>query len=486
MPRASAPEYLGNRPHEGRWPTSLALAIAALALFVLLPQRTLHGVDGNQFVVWIEEGHYDYPRHIGYLHVCGLVHEVLARFGQPSGFLALRIASALGAAFGLFAVHRAFLRFLPGQPRSAAIAALAVLVTPAWFFYATTAEIPGVFAAGAGLSWWLFARWLDAPSLGRAAALGAGCAAAGGLHSFGHLLTPAFVAIAWSWRAAPARGRWIQLAVLGAVHTAIALLLPKLLGAGAAGQAQDAVGHLEERWRTFAPSTTPIVFFREWVAPYAPWSVLALLACLLPAPRRWSLAVWLLLLLHLPVNVLLLGYEQIDESGAYLLALLPPAVLATLHLVPARALWPLAAVAAALAVHLAAPGWPQPIAASFGEGVAELHRERRIALVVAEKAELDGARTAVPGLMVMNLAEVFSAFVQNRKPDETFAAWFDVWFAKFGALGMPIVWSDSTRRFFDENDDPELRAFWTGHVLARYRVTPADRRGFRGVWIEAK
>jgi hypothetical protein len=485
MLRAKDPEYVANRPPAGHWLASFALAVAALALFVLLPQRTLHGVDGNQFVVWIEEGHYDYPRHIGYLHACGLVHEMLARFGQPGGFLALRIASALGAAFGLFAVHRAFLRFLPGQHRSAAIAGIAVLLTPAWFFYATTAEIPGVFAAGAGLSWWLFARWLDAPSMVRAAALGAGCAAAGGLHSFGHLLTPSFVAIAWLWGRAPARGRWAQFALLAAVHAAIALSLPKLLGAGAAGQARDAVGHLEERWRTFAPSTTPIVFFREWIAPYAPWSVLALLGCLLPRPRRFAGAV-LLLLLHLPFNVLLLGYEQIDESGAYLIALLPPAVLATLQLVPARALWPLVATTAALAVHLSAPGWQPPVAASFADGVAELHRERKIALVVADKAELDGARTAVPGLMVMNLAEVYGAFVQTRKQGQTFAAWFDEWFTTFGALGMPIVWSDSTRRFFDENGDPELRTFWTGHVPVRYRVTPVERRGFRGVWIEAR
>lgn len=464
------------------WFTSLALAAGALALFLLLPQRTLHGVDGNQFAVWIEEGSHDYPRHIGYLHLCGLLYKLLAPFGG-TGFLALRIGSALGAAVGLFCVHRAFRRLLPGQTLGPTIA---VLLTPAWFFYATSAEIPGVFAAGAGAAWWTFARWLDGPSLARAAWLGVACAFAGALHSFGHLLSPAFVAIVWLWRKQPRAGRWAQLAALLAAHATIALLLPKLLGAGAAAQAQDATSHLEERWRTFAPLTAPAVFWREWLLPYAPWSVLSLIAIVMPRPRAWGIAVLVLLLLHLPVNVLLLGFERIDERGAYLIALAPPAVLATLHLLPARSLWPCLAVAIAVTVQLAAPGWPDPISPAFGAGVAELHRERRIALVVADQGELDGARTAVQGLMALNLAEVIGAFVQTRRPDETLAAWFDAWLEKFRTLGMPIVFSDSARKFFADNSDPELRRFWTEHVQTRYRVTEAHRLGFAGVWIEPK
>lgn len=479
-----APPSAPTTARPAGWFSSLLLAASGLVLFLLLPQRTLHGVDSNQFAVWIEEGHYAYPRHIGYLHLCGLVHKVLAPFGG-TGFLALRITAAIGAAVGLFCIHRAFRRLLP-EGRGAVAHTVAVLLLPAWFFYATCAEIPGVFAAGVGAAWWAFARWLDGPSVARAAVLGLGCAAAGALHTFGHLLAPALVALVVLWRRMPPVGRIGQLAAMLATHATIALLLPKLLGAGAAGQASDALGHLEERWRTFAPSTTPVVLWNEWLRPYAPWSVLALGAIVAPRARAWSLAVWVLLLLHLPLNVLLLGYEQIDESGAYLIALGPPAVLATLQLLPARSLWPCLAVAIAMLVQLAAPGWRAPISAGFGAGVAELQQQRRIALLVGSPAELDGARAAVPGLMALNLAEVIGAYVQTHAPEQQFAAWYDAWAQNFRALGMVVVWSDSTRRFFADNPDPDLRRFWTEHVPSRYRLTEEHRRDFVGVSIEPK
>ncbi len=469
----------------GGWLGSLTIAIAAFLLFLLLPQRTLHGVDGNQFVVWIEEGHLDYARHVGYLHFCGLIHRILVAFGQPSGFAALQLSSAIGAAFGLFCLHRAFRRPAMECDYSAFWCTLAVLITPAWFFYATTAEIPGVFAAGCGAAWWAFARWLDGPTLTRAAVLGLACAATGALHSFGHLLTPAFVLIAWLWKRTP-DNRWAHVAVLGLVHAAIAILVPRLLGAGASGQAQDAMSHLEERWRTFAPLTAPTVFWHEWLVPYAPWSLLSLLALAVPRARAWGLAVAVLLLLHMPVNVLLLGAEQIREDGAYLIALAPPAILATLHLLPRRFAWPCLAVSVAVSVHLAAPGWPAPISPAFGAGVFELNREHRIALVVAGQAELDGARTATPGLMVMNLAEVIGAFVQTRKPDQTFANWFDTWTRTFGGLGMRLVLSEQARRFFAEGPDADLRQFWDAHLPSHYQVTQEQRQGFVGVSITPK
>lgn len=103
-------------------------------------------------------------------------------------------------------------------------------------------------------------------TLARAVVLGLACAATGALHSFGHLLTPSFVLIAWLWKCTP-DNRWAHVAVLGLVHAAIAILVPRLLGAGASGQAQDAMSHLEERWRTFAPLTAPTAFWHEWLVP---------------------------------------------------------------------------------------------------------------------------------------------------------------------------------------------------------------------------
>ena len=47
---------------------TLALFGVALAVFLLLPQRHLHGMDTDYFVVWIEQGQHTYARHVAYLH----------------------------------------------------------------------------------------------------------------------------------------------------------------------------------------------------------------------------------------------------------------------------------------------------------------------------------------------------------------------------------------------------------------------------------
>jgi len=433
------------------------------------------------FAVWIETGYRDYARHVAYLHFCGLVHDL---FGG-SGFAALRLASAIGSAFGLFCLHRAFVRLPLGNLHSALVPALAVLVTPAWFFYATSAEVPGVFAAGVGASWWAFARWLDAPAPLRAIGLGAATAFAGSLHAFGHVLAPSFALIAIVWRALPATGRSLQLLCLLATHAVLAFAVSTLLGSGAGDQAHDAMGHLEERWATFAPQTVLTVFWREWLVPYGPWSIAAFAALAVLRARSWALAVVVLLAVHLPLVVLLLGFIDVDESGAYLLALALPAVLATAHLVPARSFVACLAASAALAACYAAPGWRDPISPEFSAGIAELYHDRRPAIVVIGPDELAGVRI-VPGAVAMELAGVVGVFMQSRQPDETFEVFFDRWWASLESQQLPVLLTEATRDYFEKGPDRGLQTFWREHVLQRYRVTPEHRRGFHGVWIERK
>lgn len=469
------------------WAATLAAAAGALLLFLLLPQRSLPGMDADYFVVWLEEGQRSYPRHVAYLWICGLLYDLLAPWSL-SAYGALRLASALGAAAGLLCLLRAFARLVPG---AAWPAAAAVLLTPAWFFYATCGEIPGVFAAGAGLSWLLFARWQERPTPARAALLGLACALAGALHSFGYLLAPTFVAIALVVQRPPVRSRpprdWLlQGALAAAALLAAALLAALLLGSGAGDQAQDAAHHLRQRWETFAPGRAPAVLWREWLVPYLPWSLLALLALGPARARRAALAVLAAVLLHLPLSVLLLGHHDIREFGAYFIGVAPAAVLAARHLLAGRAFAVALAAGAALSLGAAAPNWPAPVSPGYAAGVAELRAEGPFLLVVANRQELDGARTAAAGMLCVTLDRALGEYLGHAGRGVGMGPWFDGWFQGLQHRGTPVLFSQDARSALEHHRDPAVRAFWREHVAVRYRLEAERRQGFLGTWVRAR
>ena len=471
------------------WATTISVFAIALIVFLLLPQRSLHGMDADYFVVWLEQGELQYPRHVAYLHFCSWLHQLLQPLGL-SAYRALLLASALGTALGLALVHRAGLLLLRGHRLDALAVTVATGLTPAWFYFGTCAEIPGVFMFGAGLAWWTFARWMVAPSLARAAVLGLACALAGAIHSFGHLLSPTFVAFAAALRwpeieQLSRRHRRLHLVVLVLAQAIAALSTAVWFGVGAGGQAADVLHHLEERWETFAPQTTGAVFVREWLLPYLPWSVLALLALSAPRSRRWGLAVLCGLLIHLPLSVLLLGYIAADEVGAYQVGLAPAAVLAALALLPRLSMWLLIAIGAGVAIGFAAPNWPEPVAPEFVQGVGELRAERPFLLVVGRRHELDGVRTAVEDVMVIELSKALGVYLLAQDRGTRIQEWFDGWFTSLDAMGTPVLLSRSARLFFERNQDPGLRAFWNDHLQRNYRLVPERRQGFAGTWVLA-
>src|SRR5262249_14379795 len=157
---------------------------------------------------------------------------------------------------------------------------------------------------------------------------------------------------------------------------------------------QDAWGHLVERWATFAPATAPVVCWREWLLPYAPWSLLALGGLSVARCRPWAKLLLAGLLLHLPFTVLLVGYIAAGEDGMYHLALAVPAVVVATQLLGPRAYALAAACGAALTLGFVAPHWPQPGTAAFGAGLQSLRQEGRF-LLVATEAERDAARARV-------------------------------------------------------------------------------------------
>ncbi len=463
------------------------VAVFGVALVVLLlgPQRGVHGVDGHTFAVWVEEGATAvYSRHIGYLWLCGLVYAGLEPAGA-TGHDALLVASALGSAGGLALLTLAFARLFPGRIHPV-LGALAVVATPSWLYFATIGEIPGVLAAGVGLSWWLFARWLDRPTAIAAAALGVCTALTATLHALGHLLPIALPAVAFVLRRLPERGRVGQAVAMLVAHFGLATLLSVLLARGASGQADDIAFAFEERWATFAPLTTPAVFWREWIVPYLPWSIGAFVALAHPASRKVALAALVAFLLYLPANVVFLGFYELHERGAYFAPVAPLLFIAVAHRTTARRFLVIAAVGLVVTVISVAPGWRNPVPPEFGTGVAELNAERPLALVVANEDELAGARTATRGLVLMDLAAVVSAYEQQPKPKPGFAGWFDLWFGQLRRQGLDVVFSAATGAMLSTTEYPGMAAFWNEHLPQNYALAEVERLGFRGTFVRPK
>jgi hypothetical protein len=463
------------------WGPALLLAAAALLLFLALPQRTLHGADGDQFVVWLEQGRRDYPRHVAYLHLAGLVFGAGRAFGIGA-YQALLLTSALGSAFAVLCLHRAFAVLSPWTGGRTLAPTLAALVTAPGFFYATCAEIHGVFVAGAALSWWAFAHWLRRPRVARGLLTGAASGLAASVHAFGHLLPPLFVLAAVLLVRLPRQGRWRTVAALVGAHACLAALLGWWLGAGPAGPACDATQYVAEQLPWFAPATAPEVLLREWIAPYLPWSVLAVAGLLVARARPWACVTVAGLALHLPLTTLLLGHHHIDERGAYQLALVLPAIVTSLRLLPASAFWLAPIASASLAVVTTLPEWRTPVSAAFVRGVASLHAARPLVLVVARQ-ELDGLRTQVPDLNVIDFAAALEAYRTEWEQACTFDRWFDACYDEFERRGQQLLLSASVRARFAILPAPDIRRFWDQYVPQHYALVPERRFGFAGCWV---
>ncbi|MCR9244253.1 MAG: hypothetical protein NXI31_04420 [bacterium] len=467
-----------------RWWHALLLFAGALTAFLLLPQRGVHGVDGNTFAVWVEEGNTgNYARHAAYLWLCSQVYSVFESTGI-TGHQALLITSALGSATGVLLLLFAFARLLP-RDVPPLLGAAAALATPSYSYFATTGEIAGVLAVGVGLTWWLFARWCDRSTFARVALLGIGCGIAGAIHALGHLLTPVFVLTAAFLERAPKHGRFLQLTTLFGCHVATAVLLSTLLARDAAGQATDAADVIAEYWETFAPLTAPAVLWREWFLPFLPWSVGALVALLNPVPRRLALATLAAVLLYLAPNVVFLGYWQIDERGAYFGPLLPLAILTVAHSATFRAFVATALAGLVITAVALAPGWRNPVSPGFGAGIAELNAEQKIVLIVANREEIAGARSAVRDLVLMDIAAIVSAHQQQPEPTP-FPAWFDTYHAQMTAAGMRTIVSAATGALLTTTGHPGLAPFWNEHVPAKYELVPIERQGFRGTLLRPR
>jgi hypothetical protein len=465
-----------------RWTQTLGLFMLVSSVFLLLPQRTLHGVDGEVFLSWIEQGRYDYPRHVAYLHLVGALH----RLGEPLGMTALEallLASALGSGLAAVCLHRMFRLLAPKPFRNGALPAFAAMSAGPCLYYATCAEIHGVFAGPAAAAWWAFARLLLEPKWTRAVVVGLCTGAAASVHAFGHVLLPTIALAAWSW-GGPRRGiplRWWAGAALA--HGAVTSSLASALGVGASGQAVDILSYCSSQLSALDLATTPDVLAREWLLPAAPWSIAAAVGLFVRRARVWATATALALLLHAPFAVLLLGHHRIDEGGAYMIGVVPLAVLVAVRILRQREFVLATLAGFALSLWQVAPQWSDPVRPEFVQDFAAIQGRHKVALIVGKRHELDGVRTGVPGAVVIDLGAALHLWLEDRERGVSLPQWFDGWAARFHAMDLPVLLSQSALDFFAGTPEPEVRAFWDEHVPTRYAVVPERRHAFRGAFV---
>ena len=465
-----------------RWTESLGLFLVVASVFLLLPQRTLHGVDGEVFLSWIEQGRYDYPRHVAYLHVVGALHSVFRPIGMTA-LEALLLASALGSGIAAVCLHRTFRLLAPKPFRSGALPAFAAMATGPCLYYATCAEIHGVFAGPAAAAWWAFARLLLEPSLKRALAVGLCTGAAASVHAFGHVLLPTIALAAFAW-GGPRRGvPFLWWPFVGLAHVAVTVCVAAALGAGPSGQAVDILEFCAAQWENLELATAPDVFVREWLLPCAPWSVCAIVGLFVSRARVWSLATLLALLLHMPATVLLLGHHRIDEGGAYQIAVVPLAVLVGVRILRWREFLLATIAGFGLSIAHVAPQWREPVSLDFVQAVGAIQQQHKMALIVGRRHELDGVRTGVEGAVVVDLGAALHLWLEQRDQGVTLAQWFQGWVGRFQQADLPVLLSQSAVDFFANVPEPAVREFWDEHVPEAYSVVPERRPGFEGAFV---
>ncbi|MFM1874145.1 MAG: hypothetical protein RL398_3567 [Planctomycetota bacterium] len=461
---------------------SLGVFLLTLSVFLLLPQRVLHGVDADVFIAWVAQGQHDYPRHFAYLHVAGAFYALVAPLGG-NAYHALLLASAVGSATAAMLLHRAFVLLSPRSYRCGVLPALAVAATGPCFYFATCVEIHGVFAAAAAAAWLAFAHLLRRPTAVAAVVVGAATGGSAALHAFGHLLLPTLVLAGWAAGAHRRGVRLVWIPVAGAAHAAVAIGLAALLAGPGNAQSADVVPYLASLLPTFDAGSAPAVLWREWLLPCLPWSLLAPIGLFSRRARPWAIAALIGLAVHLPLTVLLLGHHGIVELGAYMIGIVPAAVMAASRLLRPRGFAVATAIALMLSLAATAPRWHEPTAPNFAAGVRELAAQAPVTLIVGRRHELDGVRRALPHLVVMDLAAVWQVWDHERKDGRTFAQWFDGWYPTFTADGKRLLLSDSARDFFACADIPEIRDFWDRHAAHAYERVQVRRGGFAGTFL---
>lgn len=485
-----------DAPRSPPWRDSLALAGGCLALYVLLAQEAFHGLDVHVHIFFLTQGQLEHPLHLLYMKIVGTAWPLLRGLGM-SPHHALRLLSALGTAVGVCFSHRAAALVGASRGRALMVAGLAAVV-PATVFFATVAEIHGVFAAFAGAAWWAWAAVIQRASVRHGLVMGVATGIAASVHATGHLLLPLFAGLVLAWWLAPGAGSvregapapggqspWSALVAAAAAHFAIAVVLavalqPHRLRAPFEGQLAYLLHTALDRHTSFWVSAGKVAV-HEWLLALFPLSVLTFAGIWRRGLRPMVVAVAGGLVLYLAASWALL--DDLDERGAYLLPLAFPMALLTSWALPPAAT--LLAGAAALGVafaqveahdHVDQAGW----VAGF-EAVVE---DQPVALICRDVAEQEAITRVQPDIPFVRVDSLLAG-AEDPSGYARFCEVFDAMVAQFQKGGRGVLITRPAYELMLETGKPLLVRFLREHLPAHHRVEQVSRGGFAALRIKA-
>jgi hypothetical protein len=484
-----------------RPPAALLTAATALLLYLALGQRAFHGNDAYHYLHALDAGNLRNAQIPLYPPLGWLWSRALAICGVPL-YEALRSLSAVAAALGVLAAHRAALTLL-GDRRRALLVAAGCALTPAVLDTATVVEVDAVLFACACAAWLPFARLLRGGGFGggfgAAGATGLVTAVAAGFHGAGHLLAAVLcgLQLAWGWPQRSLRATLPRMLVLAAVHAAASLVLGWLDGGGGqAAMASNTAG------LGFRAAFVPHVLWHEWLLPYVPFGVLPLAALRARGLRAAALGALACLCGYLLVTTLVLGlleptgpalpHDGVYEYGSFLLGWTLPAVLLSIAALPLRAGAVAVAVAGVAGVwQVRAHDWP-PDPDGYAAGYAEVAAAGPVHVIVDDAREWAWIARRHPGAdvtMVRGYLElqVLPTAERQHMPlrPELFVVPFLLWRPAGDAPPALLVTERALARM---RDSPvELLATAARELLPqKFAFEPVNARGFRAFRLRQK
>ncbi len=452
---------------------AFCIAAGLLVLYHLLAQRALHGLDVYQLVPWLATGTLDHPYHYLYLNVIAGVWSLLQPMGVGA-FANTVFCSALGTSAGLFFLHLAAARLAPSSaPRWVT---LLCATAPGIVFFATVAEVHGLFLGFAGIAWWLYSRFENQPTWGRTLLVAVGTALAASVHATGHFLVGAM----GLWYLARKGWAW-QLLGFAAMHCLLVVLVVQLLRPGAATPLQSQLAFIAEAWPNWLDCVTglPFVFWSEWLWGMAPLSLAPLVALFFLKLRKQALALLLILAAYLIPSTMMLVYFQAVERGAYFVPLVFPAALLVVQMKQPALVLGTVALGAAISITTVALHDSPASADDFAKDMLVATAGTKPALICAGHDEWDPVMRVAPHVPTRALSQLVTE-LQNKDVAGAKRHFAGILNLVQNVFGHQIYISQRALRLMHDQNYEQLNALARDYIPEHYRLQEVKSGSFTG------
>lgn len=457
------------------------LSLASFALYLLLAQEALHGLDVHVHVFFLSHGKLEHPFHLLYMQILGAAWPALRALGLGP-HAAIRLLSAFGMALWVFGAHRAAARsgFTRGD---AAVGAGLCAVAPTVVFFATVPEIHGLFGAFAGLAFVVMTGLFAVPSAARACALGITTALAASVHATGHLLYGlcAAMVLGWTWPRPCLRALLVGGVAHALVATALAALLRPERGGGSL---LDQLAFLRDYAADpHAFANVARTLRDEWLLAFLPTSVLAFAGLRVAGLRALAAFVAVALFVYLACAYALL--DEINERGAYLLPLALPFAWLTLRALGRKVALGAAAIALAAAVaqvwqhdHVTPSAWVQ--------GLVELAGDKAPGILCRDVVEQTAITRVLPDAPSVRVDSLMALAERGEAGLPEFCAMFDGLVQQFEAQGRATFITAAAHETMLATGLPFFARFLHEHVEKQFRVERVSRSGFSALRVRSR